>query len=256
MSEQNEISMSDFFSAEPPQDSSSPLSESEGPKVKICKVCSLDLGPLELQARLSYHFDCCNCEHCGNEIAKEIMMRWILDKGPRAHSTCHETYMAEEISKRPIEITQGMLDYLNSWRLCPDMTRTIEENQSRASIATRKNAVDMNHDELYVFMKMMQAVSGTISVIVSENKQSNEIKLRREAFDKEREKRSKDLVEDAQEYRVSQQALVEKKKTKKLLTKQTPEGKLLNQFLVMGMSLEQAKQMLGNAKQKADENIQ
>jgi len=250
MSEQNEISMSDFFASG--ADSNSPSINTS----KVCKVCNLELGFLEIQARLSYHFDCCICEHCKHDIAKDIMLRWIADKGPRAHSTCHETFMQAEIAKRPIEITQGMLDYLNSWRLTPDLTRSIEENQSRASVQTRKNAVDMNHEEIYVYLKMAQAVTATISVIISENKSSVEVKLRRDAWETEREKRSKDLVADAEETRVSQQALVEKKKTKKLLSKQTPEGKLLNQFLSMGMSLEQAKQMLGSAKQKADENIQ
>lgn len=250
MSNQNEISMDDFF-APAAQEETQPSSQT-----KVCKVCELELGFLENQARLSYHFDCCKCEHCGNEITREIIQRWLLDKGPRAHSTCHETFMQAEIAKRPVEITQGMLDYLNNWRLTPDLTRSIAENQSRAEVATRKNAVDMNHEELYVFLKMAQAVTAVVSVIISENKSSAEVKLRREQWEKEREKRSKDLVEDAQETRVSQQAQVEKKKNKKLLSKQTPEGKLLNQFLAMGMSLEQAKQMLGSAHKKAEENIQ
>lgn len=246
----NNISMDAFF-PEPPQDSNS----GETKSVKLCKVCELELGFLEIQARLSYHFDCCVCEHCKNEISKEIMLRWINDIGPRAHSTCHEKYMQEEIAKRPVEITQGMLDYLNSWRLCPDLSRTVEDNQSRAEYQTRKNVIDMNLEEKYVFLKMMQAATATISVILSNDKQSAEVKIRREQADIEREKRSKDLVADAQETRISQQAQVEKKKVKKLLSKQTPEGKLLNQFLAMGMNLEQAKQMLGTAKQKADEQI-
>lgn len=250
MSDQNKISMDDFFTPAAQEETPSE------PKSKICKVCELELGFLELQARLSYHFDCCICEHCGHEITREIMMRWVLDKGPRAHSTCHETYMQAEISKRPVEITQGMLDYLNNWRLTPDLTRSIAENQSRAEVATRKNAVDMNHEELYVYLKMAQAVTAVVSVIISENKSSAEVKLRRETWEKEREKRSKDLVEDAQETRLSQQAQVEKKRDKKLLSKQTPEGKLLNSFLKMGMTLEQAKAMMATAHKKAGENIQ
>ena len=247
----NEISMSDFFDAPTP----APSSEDSKPQVKVCRVCESELGPLELNARLQYHFDCCKCEHCDGEITREIMQRWILDKGPRAHSTCHETYMQAEMAKRPVTITQGMLDYLNSWRLCPDLTRSIDENQDRAANQTRKNVVEMNHEERYVFLKMMQAATATISVIISNDKASTETKLRRDAWEAEREKRTKDLVQDAENTRLSQQAVVEKKKTKKLLSKQTPEGKLLNQFLEMGMTLEQAKQMLGSAKQKADENV-
>ncbi len=249
----SDISMDLFFS-EPPQDSSSNLESSE-PKIKVCKVCESDLGFLEIQARLSYHFDCCVCEHCKNEISKEIMMRWINDIGPRAHSTCHETYMQAEMAKRPVEITQGMLDYLNTWRLTPDLTRSIDENQSRAQSQARKCVIDMNHEEKYVLLKMMQAFTATISTIISSDKQSAEVKLRREEWEKEREKRTKDLVQDAQDTRLSQQAQVEKKKTKKLLSKATPDGKLLNDFMKMGMTLEQAKQMLGTAKQKADEQI-
>ena len=41
---------------------------------------------------------------------------------------------------------------------------------------------------------MMQAVTGTVSAIVAENKQTSEVKLRREAFDAEREKRSKRIL--------------------------------------------------------------
>lgn len=252
MSDQNEISMSDFFDAAP-----APAPASESSTIhKTCKVCQLDLGPLELTARLAYHFDCCNCEHCGKGIAHEIMVRWTLDKGPRAHSTCHETYMQAEMAKRPVEITQGMLDYLNAWRLTPDLSRSVEDNQSRAEHQTRKNVIDMNLEEKYVFLKMMQAATATISVILSNDKQSSEVKIRREQADIEREKRSKDLVADAQDIRLSQQAQDEKKRDKKLLTKQTPEGKLLNSFLKMGMSLEQAKAMLATAHKKADENIQ
>ena len=147
----SEISMDDFFSAEPPQDSSSIASEIK--PVKVCKVCELELGPLEIQARLSYHFDCCKCEHCNHEIAREIMQRWILDKGPRAHSTCHENYIQAEMARRPVEITQGMLDYLNVWRLTPNLAYTIEENQSRASTQARKMVVDMNHDRSMFYSK-------------------------------------------------------------------------------------------------------
>lgn len=261
MSDQNEISMSDFFGAAAGPESNGTLtnaeiSASENPSVKLCRVCELALGPLEIQARLQYHFDCCKCEHCDHEISKEIMVRWILDKGPRAHTTCNDSYMQAAMAARPVEITQGLLDYLNSWRLCPDLTRSITENQTRAENATRKNVVDFNHEERYVFLKMMQAVTATVSVIIANDKQSSEVKLRREEWEKEREKRSKDLVADAQETRLSQQAQIEKKRDKKLLTKQTPEGKLLNQFLKMGMNLEQAKAMMATAHKKADENIQ
>jgi hypothetical protein len=249
MSDQN-ISMDDFFAAA--QDSTL---DSE-PKIKVCKVCEKDLGFLEIQARLSYHFDCCICEHCGHEITKEIMVRWVQDKGPRAHSTCHDTYMQAEMQKRPVEITQGLLDYLNNWRLTPNLAQSIDHNQSRAEHQTRKNVIDMNHEEKYVFLKMMQAVTATISSIIANDKQSSEVKLRRDEWEKEREKRTKDLVADAENVRESQQAQVEKKKNKKLLTKQTPEGKLLNQFLAMGMTLEQAKQMLGSAHKEAEKNIQ
>lgn len=248
-------SMDDFFAPAPTGAEDSPTQIPTN-QTKVCKVCSLTLGPLEIQARLSYHFDCQVCEHCSNGIAREIMMRWVNDNGPRAHSTCHETFMQNEIAKRPVTITQGMLDYLNAWRLTPNLTQSIVENQRDAELATRKNAKDMNHEELYVFLKKMQAATAVISVIISENKQSAEVKLRRDEWEKEREKRSKDLVADAQETRISQQAQVEKKRDKKLLTKQTPEGKLLNSFLKMGMSLEQAKAMLATAHKKADENIQ
>ena len=105
-----------------------------------------------------------------------------------------------------------MLDYLNVWRLTPNLAYTIEENQSRASTQARKMVVDMNHDEIYVLLKMMQAVTGTVSAIVAENKQTSEVKLRREAFDAEREKRSKDLVADAEDTRLSQQAQIGEEK--------------------------------------------
>lgn len=253
MSEQNEISMSDFFADAPSGAEDNPASASGS---KICKVCQLDLGPLEQNARLQYHFDCSTCEYCKHEIAKEIMMRWVNDIGPRAHSTCHQTAMSAQIAARPVEITQGLLDHLNSWRLTPDLTRTVEENQSRAEAATRKNIVDMNLEETYVLLKMMQAATACISVILSNEKASKDVKIRREQADIEREKRSKDLVADAQETRLSQQAQVEQKRDKKLLSKQTPEGKLLNSFLKMGMNLEQAKAMMATAHKKANENIQ
>lgn len=240
--------MDDFFPVAAAQDSALPT-----PAVfKICKVCELDLGPLEIQARRAYHFDCQVCEYCKSEITHEMMTRWMLDKGPRAHSTCYETYMAEEIQKRPVTITQGMLDYLNNWRLCPDMTRSVESNQDAASLQARKCVIDMNHDEIYVALKMSQAFCGTISEIISQNKQSNEVKLRRAKADDEREKRSKDLVKDAEGTRISQQAQLEEKRTKKLLAKSTPEGKLLNMFMKMGMTLEQAKHQLATAKKTGE----
>src|SRR5665213_862156 len=133
MSEKN--LMDDFFPSAAAQDPSQSAS-------KTCIVCELDLGPLEIQSRRSYHYDCQVCEYCKNEVAHEIMTRWILDKGPRAHSTCYETYMQEEIQKRPVTITQGMLDYLNNWRLTPDMTHSVESNQDAASLKARKCIVD------------------------------------------------------------------------------------------------------------------
>lgn len=222
--------------------------ESKLPPTKDCKVCELPLGALEISSRRQYHFDCQICEYCKQSITHEMMHRWLLDKGPRAHSTCYETYMQEEIKKRPVTITQGLLDYLNNWRLCPDMTRTVESNQDTASLQARKCIVDMNHDEIYTLLKMAQAFCGTISEIVSQNKESAETKLRRVRADAEREKRSKDLVKDAEGTRLSQQAQIEEKRTKKLLAKSTPEGKLLNMFMKMGMTLEQAKHQLATSK--------
>lgn len=236
--------MDDFF-APAAQESNEPAS---APVFKTCKVCESALGPLEIQARRAIHFDCQVCEYCKESIAHEILHRWLLDKGPRAHSTCYETYMQEEIKKRPVTITQGMLDYLNNWRLCPDMSRTVESNQDAASLQARKCVVDMNYDEIYVLLKMAQAFCGTISEIVSQNQQSDALKLRIQKADAERSKRSSDLVKDAQETRISQQAQIEEKRTKKLLAKSTPEGKLLNMFMKMGMTLEQAKHQLASSK--------
>lgn len=239
--------MDDFFAA-PPLGPETSTETSSAPIFKTCKVCELDLGPLELQARRAYHFDCQICEYCKNPITHEMMHRWMIDKGPRAHSTCYETYMQEEIKRRPVTITQGMLDYLNNWRLCPDMSRTVESNQDTASLQARKCVIDMNHNEMYTLLKMAQAFCGTISEIVSQNKDSAEVKLKRKLADDEREKRSKDLVKDAEGTRISQQAQLEEKRTKKLLAKSTPEGKLLNMFMKLGMTLEQAKHQLATSK--------
>lgn len=234
--------MDDFF---PPQISALPV---DSPVFKTCKVCELELGPLEISARRAYHFNCQVCEYCKEQITHEMMHRWLLDKGPRAHSTCYETYMQEEIKKRPVTITQGMLDYLNNWRLCPDMARSIESNQDASSLQARKCVVNMNPQEIYTLLKMAQAFCGTISEIVSQNKQSGDVKLRVAKADAERAKRSSDLVKDAQETRLSQQAQLEVKRDKKLLSKQTPEGKLLAMFQKMGMTLEQAKHQLATSK--------
>jgi hypothetical protein len=147
------------------------------------------------------------------------------------HRPCYDSHMEAERDKRPVEVTQGLLDYLNNCRLLveADLSKSIEDNQAEAegaldSIRRRRWMHEKSIDEIFVSLRKLQATTACMSILLND-KQKKEVSLRISTEEKRRSALAA-KVGEAQDYRESEQRKVERKREK-----QTPEGKAIAQLM-------------------------
>lgn len=202
------------------------------PSDKICPICSLPLGPLELDLNQDWHYDCNKCSICQSDVELERVRKCLRQDIPVSHSTCYDEQMAIEFKKRPVTITQELLDWHNERRLIMDenMSMTVNANQTMASTNFRNSRWIHNKslEELYMIMKRMEAMAAEASIMLTESKRKEAIRL-------EIHQRDKKLVESAVEGRISVERAKEIKRNKF-----TPKEKAINAMMLVGLTREQA----------------
>lgn len=218
-------------------------------KETTCPICSLPLGAIELELDKPWHFDCEKCTICGGDITSEIVARCLRTDREISHDPCFDKKYEALAAARPVEVTQGLLDYLNNVRLMiePEMSRSIEDNQSLAESHLQSWLHEKKIDEIYIALRKMQAVTACLSIVLNE-KQKREVSVRISA--EEKRKRDLDLktkVGEAEQYRESEQKQVERKREK-----QTPEGKAIAALMkTFGWSEDAAREHLSSMKASA-----
>jgi hypothetical protein len=167
-----------------------------------------------------------------------------LGKGiPPSHSICYDEFMTGEIRRKPVTITQEMLDWHNERRLIfePSIDMTINSNMTMAATNFRNSRWihEMDHDTLFVVMKRLEAVAAEASIILSESK-------KRDAIKKDREKKDKQLIAQSAEGRVTEQREKEIKRNR-----YTPDEKAIKVMITTcAMTREQAIEELTKQKVK------
>ena len=203
-----------------------------------CLICGLPLTALEEDLRQSYHYDCNKCVYCKNDVSFDVVKNAIENERPIYHRTCYDEAMAEEFRKRPVTITQELLDYHNAKRLLwqPNMSMSAKGNMDMAAINLRNDPDikrwlhEKTFDEIFLVMKMMESCAAELNILLTSAKQKD--KIRTEIAERDRK-----LVSEAISYRKNEE---HQKETKR--EKATPEGKAISALMkITGMSLEEAR---------------
>ena len=199
-----------------------------------CKICSQPLGDLELSTNAEIHFDDCRkCTLCGQSgLQVDRLLKCVADGIPPSHLGCYDEKMTRELKMKPVIITQELLDWHNERRLIFDINAQLTVNANMVMAATNfRNSRwihELNHDELYLVMKRLEAIAAEASILLSETKKRDTIK-------KDRELRDKDLIKAASEGRVTEQREKEIKRNR-----YTPEEKAIKAMMTIGLNREDA----------------
>lgn len=199
---------------------------------KDCPICNLPLGPLELDLNQDWHYDCNKCAICSSDVEMDRIRKCLKQEIDVTHSTCYDERMALEFKKRPVTITQELLDWHNERRLIFDvsMDLSVNSNQTMASTNFRNSrwVHEMKLEELYILMKRVEAIAAEASIMLTESKRKEAIRLEIHARDKK-------LVDSAVEGRISVERAKEIKRNKF-----TPKEKAINAMILVGLTREQA----------------
>jgi glutamyl/glutaminyl-tRNA synthetase len=140
--------------------------------------------------------------------------------------------MAAEFRKRPVTITQELLDWHNERRLIFDVNKdmSVNSNQTMASTNFRNSrwVHEMPLEDLYILMKRLEALAAEASIMLTESKRKETIRL-------EIQQRDKKLVDDVVNGRVTEERKKEIKRNKF-----TPKEKAINAMMAVGLSREDA----------------
>lgn len=207
-----------------------------------CPICNEPLTPLELELHQQFHYDCNKCSYCKKDVGLGQIESCIKKELPISHITCHDDAMEKEFRQRPVTITQEMLDWHNDRRLCfdEDMSMSVNANQTMAS-TNLKNARWLNEkplENVYMFMKRLEAMAAQCSIMLTESKRKDSIRI-------EIATRDKKLVKDAVEGRVSEDRAKEIKRNRF-----TPKEKAINAMIAVGLSREEAIESLNEQEVK------
>lgn len=193
-----------------------------------CLICNQPLGDIEISLNHKWHYDCERCQICGGELDGGVIAECIRSEREISHKPCWDNKHAALMAARPVEVTQGLLDYLNEIRLMVDgdLSKTIDDNQSIAESAQRKWMHNKSIDEIFMSLRKLQAITACCSIVLNE-RQKKEVSLRISTEEKRRKDNElKSQVGSAEEYRETEQRKLERKREKL-----TPEGKAIAQLV-------------------------
>lgn len=155
-----------------------------------CRVCNLPLSESDVLSKRKY---CLSGNHnkcaiCGNPTTHEMLERAIASGSDCEHQHCRDQRNALELKRKPVVITQELLDWHNERRLIfdVDVNLTVNANQTLAAGSFRSSrwVHEMPLDQLFILMKKMEAVAAEASIILSESKRKEQVRKEREAKDK------------------------------------------------------------------------
>lgn len=247
--------------------------------MKTCFICLIQDIPDSSPRVPAYHDDCLFCKYCNKPVGVDLAIkedeRESRANGPDrdyslhiSHAPCFSEAMDREMQKRPITITQGLLNHINQ-RLAMtgcrattsglesllDISLSVELNQQVGEIAVHQVINTMSPDEKFLLSKVLQNTAVTCSLLIQKDARvrevQTEIKQRdRKAYEqvlKQRENAGKEQQQKAVE---SQEKAI--KQINREAERQDPTGMLAARRkaiesmvkAVPGMTIEMATQIV------------
>jgi hypothetical protein len=239
-----------------------------------CLVCTKELPPD--WTAWAVHFECLNCIYCGQEVYRSEIEKLLKDGASSRglvgsteqsplesseqstsieshpievyHEYCKNKKLEEDFKNKPVVITQGHLDMLNSANLMfqANLTWSVETNQKDAEHQARKWMHEKSIEELFISMKRIEAIAAMYSIALSKEKNRIQIKLA------ELERINlKDLRNAEERVEVEKDRIKKREKEGLRLSPELrAQEKAISAMLLMGMSREQALESIEKAKAK------
>ena len=143
--------------------------------------------------------------------------------------------MLSDFSTRPVTVTQGHLDYINSYRLMleskMEISVDLEQQQTEIEFQKFRNIHEMSFDELFRFMKKAEALAAMCRLAIAKDPDKRRAELRAKDLEK---------IAEAREHRETQETQKIEKTAKK-----TPGVKDL---LKLGLSPAEANRIVNREK--------
>lgn len=196
------------------------------------------------------HFECEECSICHEKIFEPQLGKCLdefrkdIETNPdralaaaliMVHPRCREERMANEMKKRPIDVSQEMLDFYNEQNLLfqPNLELSPTVNQQVAAnlgdAFFKKWIKDETLEEQYVRLKRMEAITIAFSLLIDKKKA-------RAAVDEHEVKR---IRRQAKEEKDKQEVKLQEKR-ERLDPAARAQRKALEAIMSLGMSEEQA----------------
>ncbi len=200
------------------------------------------------------HELCMLCTYCQNAVGRDVIESLRRrDIQEVYHQNCHDRKLSEDYKKKPVTITQAHLDFLNSalQLVKPNLELSVESNQQVSEVKVMKWMHEMNLDEKFYFVRMMEATPAMASITLSRDPKARLIAVEIAARDKER-------YEAVQEYRSNQVTTKQLKRNKqdpnsqhsKMTKEERGNKKAIAALEAIGFSEEQAIAQIQSQKPK------
>lgn len=158
----------------------------------LCKICEKELGPLELQAALPFHFDCRKCTFCQQEIPNtELCEKSLLEFGEILHSQCAERKLWSEFQKTDVPLGQSHINLINK------------------KICGLREALDLSNLEIfYSLLRDLQQCAANVKVLIDRTKDRQKVEIAKEYREKvtEQKKTERERTRIEEERRIMLQS--------------------------------------------------
>lgn len=206
------------------------------PQYKNCRICNEPMEEFFYKLRWEFHERCMNCHYCGKQVQLEIVQKRFKNKQLICHQPCEDKFYEQEFKNKPVIVTQAHLDFLNKVNLmfAANLELSPETNQKEAALMASLWAVDMKLDQLFITVKRMEAITASLSIVLSKDK-SKAISMiqstERKKFDDVVEYRKKQL-----EPKPAIKATAPKEPKPKLSKDEKDHENMVKAYKMLGMS--------------------